>query len=54
MSDLQRATAGRSRLTNLSPTTAGLLKNPEVIAVDQDPLGLQGVKVSEGSAGLQV
>jgi alpha-galactosidase len=37
----------------LSDDTVRLLTNPEVIAVDQDPLGLQGVKVAE-SGQLQV
>ncbi|MEU6668984.1 ricin-type beta-trefoil lectin domain protein [Streptomyces sp. NPDC046727] len=41
-------------LTTLSGETAAILKNPEVIAVDQDPRGLQGVKVAEDTTGLQV
>jgi Alpha galactosidase A/Alpha galactosidase C-terminal beta sandwich domain/Alpha-galactosidase, CBM13 domain len=41
-------------LTTLSPATLATLTNPEVIAVDQDPLGLQGVKVSGGGSGLEV
>ncbi|WNM30920.1 ricin-type beta-trefoil lectin domain protein [Streptomyces sp. Li-HN-5-11] len=41
-------------LTTMSSDTAGILTNPEVIAVDQDPRGLQGVKVAEDSSGLQV
>ncbi|MEU1011647.1 ricin-type beta-trefoil lectin domain protein [Streptomyces sp. NPDC005890] len=40
-------------LTTLSAETAAILKNPEVIAVDQDPRGLQGVKVAEDTTGLQ-
>jgi hypothetical protein len=40
-------------LTTLSPATLSTLTNPEVIAVDQDALGLQGVRVSGGS-GLEV
>lgn len=41
-------------LTTLSKTTLETLTNREVIAVDQDPLGLQCVKVAEPSTGLQV
>ncbi|WP_145786622.1 ricin-type beta-trefoil lectin domain protein [Kitasatospora atroaurantiaca] len=41
-------------LTTMTAETAGILKNPELIAVDQDPRGLQGVKVAEDSTGLQV
>ncbi|WP_079173225.1 ricin-type beta-trefoil lectin domain protein [Streptomyces monashensis] len=41
-------------LATMTSETAGILKNPEVVAVDQDPRGLQGVKVAEDSAGLQV
>ncbi|MGW0582950.1 ricin-type beta-trefoil lectin domain protein [Streptomyces sp. NPDC002920] len=41
-------------LTTMSTETANILKNPEVIAVDQDPRGLQGVEVAEDSTGLQV
>ncbi|GAA2328437.1 ricin-type beta-trefoil lectin domain protein [Streptomyces violaceusniger] len=41
-------------LTTMTRETAGILTNPEVIAVDQDPRGLQGVKVAEDAAGLQV
>ncbi|KUM97057.1 alpha-galactosidase [Streptomyces cellostaticus] len=41
-------------LTAMSGETAALLKNPDVIAVDQDPRGLQGVKVAEDGTGLQV
>ncbi|MFX3635377.1 MAG: cohesin domain-containing protein [Candidatus Pristimantibacillus sp.] len=33
---------------------ADIVKNAEVIAVDQDPAGIQGEKVSESSPGLQV
>ena len=33
-------------LTNISATTLSILTNPEVIAVNQDPLGVQGKKVS--------
>ncbi|MGW2645718.1 ricin-type beta-trefoil lectin domain protein [Streptomyces sp. NPDC001393] len=41
-------------LTTMSGETAAILKNPEVVAVDQDPRGLQGVKVAEDTTGLQV
>ncbi|MFF4568012.1 ricin-type beta-trefoil lectin domain protein [Streptomyces sp. NPDC001410] len=41
-------------LTTMSSETAAALKNQDVIAVDQDPRGLQGVKVAEDTTGLQV
>ncbi|MFJ6739585.1 RICIN domain-containing protein [Streptomyces sp. NPDC091279] len=41
-------------LTTMTSETAGILTNPEVIGVDQDARGLQGVKVAEDTAGLQV
>ncbi|MEU5124389.1 ricin-type beta-trefoil lectin domain protein [Streptomyces asoensis] len=41
-------------LTTMTAETANILKNPEVIAVDQDARGLQGVKVAEDTAGAQV
>ena len=43
-----------NNLATMSATTAAILKNAEMIAIDQDPRGLQGVKVAEDSAGLQV
>ncbi|MGW1558664.1 RICIN domain-containing protein [Streptomyces sp. NPDC002144] len=43
-----------NNLATMTSQTAGILKNPEVIAVDQDPRGLQGVKVAEDTSGLQV
>jgi hypothetical protein len=43
-----------NNLATMSPATKSILTNPEMIAVDQDPRGLQGVKVAEDSAGLQV
>ncbi|MDT7840708.1 ricin-type beta-trefoil lectin domain protein [Streptomyces justiciae] len=43
-----------NNLAGMSTETANILKNPEVIAVDQDARGLQGVKVAEDSSGLQV
>ncbi|MFF3332377.1 ricin-type beta-trefoil lectin domain protein [Streptomyces sp. NPDC002888] len=41
-------------LSTMTAETANILKNPEVIAVDQDPRGLQGVKVAEDTSGAQV
>ncbi|MFJ9899398.1 ricin-type beta-trefoil lectin domain protein [Streptomyces sp. NPDC091280] len=41
-------------LTTMTSDTAAILKNPDVIAVDQDARGLQGVKVAEDTTGLQV
>jgi alpha-galactosidase len=41
-------------ITTMSSTTQTILTNSEVIAVDQDPLDLQAIKVSEPSIGLQV
>jgi hypothetical protein len=41
-------------VTTMSETIKNILTNREVIAVDQDPLGLQGMKVSEPTPGLQV
>ncbi|MFJ6080198.1 ricin-type beta-trefoil lectin domain protein [Streptomyces sp. NPDC092369] len=41
-------------LTTMTSETAGILTNPEVIGVDQDARGLQGVKVAEDTTGLQV
>ncbi len=41
-------------LTRLSPATLATLTNPEVIAVDQDSLGLQGVRVASNGDGLDV
>ena len=43
-----------NNLATMTSETAAILKNPEVIAVDQDPRGLQGVKVAEDTTGLQV
>ena len=43
-----------NNLTTMSSTTASILKNSEVIAIDQDARGLQGVKVAEDTTGLQV
>ncbi len=41
-------------LTTLSDATLATLTNPEVIAVDQDSLGLQGVKAASYGDGLEV
>ncbi|SNX65723.1 ricin-type beta-trefoil lectin protein [Streptomyces sp. TLI_55] len=43
-----------NNLVGVTTETANILKNPEVIAVDQDARGLQGVKVAEDTTGLQV
>ncbi len=43
-----------NNLTTMSATTASILRNSEVIAIDQDARGLQGVKVAEDTKGLQV
>jgi hypothetical protein len=43
-----------NNLATMSAATKAILANREVIAVDQDPRGLQGVKVAEDAAGLQV
>jgi len=45
--------AGNNMVT-MSAATAAILKNPEVVAIDQDPRGLQGAKIAEDSAGVQV
>ena len=41
-------------LTKLSDATRATLTNPAVLAVDQDALGLQAVKVAEQGTGLEV
>jgi hypothetical protein len=41
-------------LSTMSAQTKAILTNREVIAIDQDPLGRQGVRVAEAGAGLQV
>ncbi|GHB54869.1 hypothetical protein GCM10010397_26520 [Streptomyces spinoverrucosus] len=38
----------------MSTATRDILTNSEVIAIDQDPRGLQGVKVAEDTRNLQV
>lgn len=42
-----------NKLDSMSADTKSVLTNPDVIAIDQDPLGKQGTKVSD-SSGLQV
>jgi hypothetical protein len=41
-------------LTKLGKATTNILTNPEVIAIDQDSLGLQGIEVAQPGPGLQV
>jgi hypothetical protein len=41
-------------LTNLSEATLATLTNPDVVAVDQDALGLQGIKVASNGDQLEV
>jgi hypothetical protein len=41
-------------LSRLDSATIRILTNPQVIAVDQDSLGLQGILVAQPAAGLQV
>jgi hypothetical protein len=43
-----------NNLATMTTETANILTNPEVVAVDQDARGLQGVKVAEDTSGLQV
>ncbi|WP_405926850.1 ricin-type beta-trefoil lectin domain protein [Streptomyces sp. NBC_00035] len=43
-----------NNLATMSTSTASILTNREVIAIDQDARGLQGVEVAEDSTGLQV
>jgi len=43
-----------NNLATMTPATAAILTNPQLIAIDQDPRGLQGTKVAEASPGLQV
>jgi hypothetical protein len=43
-----------NNLTGMSGATQAILTNRELIAVDQDPLGRQGVKVAEDQPGRQV
>jgi alpha-galactosidase len=41
-------------LAAMTPATKAILTNSEVLAVDQDKLGIQGAKVADNGAGLQV
>jgi len=41
-------------LTTMSSATVAILTAPEVLAVDQDALGVQGTKVTDNGSGLQV
>ncbi|GKQ39037.1 lectin [Streptomyces sp. A012304] len=43
-----------NNVATMTTETRDILTNPEVIAIDQDPRGLQGVKVAEDTRGLQV
>jgi hypothetical protein len=43
-----------NNVATMSAETRDILTNPEVLAVNQDPRGLQGVKVAEDTRGLQV
>jgi hypothetical protein len=43
-----------NNVATMSTTTRDILTNREMIAVDQDPRGLQGVKVAEDTRNLQV
>jgi hypothetical protein len=43
-----------NNLATMTTETRDILANPEVVAVDQDARGLQGVKVAEDTTGLQV
>lgn len=41
-------------LTKLTTTDLDILTNPDVLAIDQDPLGVQSLKAAEPTPGLQV
>jgi hypothetical protein len=41
-------------LTTLNPESLATLTDPEVVAIDQDALGLQAIKISGGNSGLEV
>ncbi|QOV33215.1 ricin-type beta-trefoil lectin domain protein [Streptomyces ferrugineus] len=43
-----------NNVATMTTETRDILTNPEVLAVNQDPRGLQGVKVAEDTRGLQV
>ncbi|MDE3201976.1 MAG: alpha-galactosidase [Acidobacteriota bacterium] len=41
-------------LTTLTPTSLATLTNPAVVAIDQDPLALQAVKIASPAEGIEV
>ncbi len=41
-------------LVQLTPETLSMLTKPSILAIDQDPLGLQAIKVVEPSKGVEV
>lgn len=41
-------------LTKLDPQTLAMLTNKEVLAVDQDPLGLQAIKIAGGDSSAEI
>ncbi|MEU1519785.1 ricin-type beta-trefoil lectin domain protein [Streptomyces sp. NPDC005811] len=43
-----------NNIAAMTTETRDILTNPEVLAIDQDPRGLQGVKVAEDTRNLQV
>ncbi|WP_256363024.1 hypothetical protein [Streptomyces sp. TRM70350] len=43
-----------NNVATMTTETRDILTNPEVLAINQDPRGLQGVKVAEDTRGLQV
>ncbi|MGW7170774.1 RICIN domain-containing protein [Streptomyces sp. NPDC054884] len=43
-----------NNVATMTTETRDILTNPEVLAIDQDPRGLQGVKVAEDTRNLQV
>ncbi|WP_327692462.1 ricin-type beta-trefoil lectin domain protein [Streptomyces sp. NBC_00459] len=43
-----------NNVATMTPETRDILTNPEVLAIDQDTRGLQGVKVAEDTRNLQV
>jgi alpha-galactosidase len=41
-------------VTQMTATTKAILTNPDVIAVDQDPLGKQGTRVATSGSNLEI
>lgn len=41
-------------LSKLDVATKAILTNPDVISIDQDPLGIQSIKIAEPRPGLQI